>query len=346
MQVITPPPSQLNTQELVVSFILLDDMLGTSATLPSEMLLSANALLKSKTSSRNKNAPSIKLQTLTLDGEPITTNIGLTLKPNHALNGGCQAQIIYLPGLWRNPRPLLKRSEKLLAWLKTQHDNGALICAVGTGCCFLAEAGLLEGKAATTHWHYFDQFQKDYPSVDLKRQYFITQAGNIYCAASVNSLADLTVHFIQRYYGKEIANHVERHFSHEIRRAYESSGFFEETHNRHPDEQITQVQIWLQDNYAKPVKMEQLAEKFGMSSRNLHRRFRSALNITPLAYLQEIRINHAKDLLKTSNLSIAEIADKIGYQDSSFFSRLFKQHLATTPMAYRETVRGKLFSTK
>jgi transcriptional regulator GlxA family with amidase domain len=229
--------------------------------------------------------------------------------------------------------------------LQKEYQNGALISAVGTGCCFLAEAGLLDGKAATTHWHYFDQFQKDYPLVQLKRQYFITQAGNLYCAASVNSLADLTVHFIQRLFGKEIANHVERHFSHEIRRAYEASGFFEKEHNLHPDEDITQIQIWLQDNYHRNIVMAQLEEKFGMSTRTLNRRFKAAVGISPLDFLQEVRVNIAKDLLKTSNLSIGEIVDKVGYQDVGFFTDLFKKHLAATPMAYRETVRAKLFST-
>src|SRR5690606_25608064 len=184
--------------------------------------------------------------------------------------------------------------------------------------CFLAEAGLLDNKAATTHWHYFDQFQKDYPKVQLIRQYFITQAGNLYCAASVNSLADLTVHFIQRLFGKEIASHVERHFSHEIRKSYESSGFFETAHNPHPDEEIIQIQIWLQDNYHREILFPQVAARFGMSVRTLNRRFKSALGQTPMDYLQEIRINNARDLLKTSNLSISEIADKIGYQDAGY----------------------------
>jgi transcriptional regulator GlxA family with amidase domain len=160
----------------------------------------------------------------------------------------------------------------------------------------------------------------------------------------VNSLADLTVHFIQRLYGKDIANHVERHFSHEIRRAYETSGFFEQEHSRHPDEDITQIQIWLQDNYFREIIISQLAHKFSMSTRTLNRRFKTALGISPLDYLQEVRINTAKDLLKTSNLSMSEIADKVGYQDTGYFSSLFKKHLATTPSIYRETVRAKLFS--
>lgn len=324
-----------------ITFVLIENMLATSTTLPSEMLLAAqSAVLRANTAS-----PPLSLRTVSSEGKSVLTQSGLRLQPDMALHEATNNQIIYLPGLWRNPRPIIKQSGKLLDWLRQEHENGALICAVGTGCCFLAEAGLLNGKAATTHWHYFDQFHKDYPFVQLKRQYFITQAGNLYCAASVNSLADLTVYFIQRLFNKEIANHVERHFSHEIRRAYETSGFFEQEHSHHPDEEIIQIQIWLQDNYYREIIISQLAEKFSMSTRTLNRRFKTAMGISPLTFLQEIRVNIAKDLLKTSNLSINEIADKVGYQDTSFFSALFYKHLATTPISYRATVRAKLFSS-
>ncbi len=332
-------------QNTRITFVLMDDMLATSATLPSEMLMAAQsaALIRDK-ASNNPTPPPIQINTASYTGEPVLTRSGLRWQPGGTLEDFSGSQLIYIPGLWRNPRPLIKKSQALLDWLRQEYQNGALISAVGTGCCFLAEAGLLDGKAATTHWHYFDQFQKDYPLVQLKRQYFITQAGTLYCAASVNSLADLTVHFIQRLFGKEIAHHVERHFSHEIRRAYEASGFFEKEHNIHPDEDVTQIQIWLQDNYHRNIVMAQLAEKFGMSTRTLNRRFKEAVGISPLDFLQEVRVNIAKDLLKTSNLSISEIVDKVGYQDVGFFTTLFKKHLATTPMAYRETVRAKLFS--
>jgi transcriptional regulator GlxA family with amidase domain len=328
-----------------IAFVLFENMLATSATLPSEMLLAAQSAVIRTQRLNSTQSPPIEIRTTSLTGESVLTRSGLRWQPDGAIAETINNQIIYIPGLWRNPRPLIKKSAALLDWLRSEYQNGAIISAVGTGCCFLAEAGLLDGKAATTHWHYFDQFQKDYPLVQLKRQYFITQAGNLYCAASVNSLADLTVHFIQRLFGKDIASHVERHFSHEIRRAYEVSGFFEQEHSRHPDEEITQIQIWLQDNYYREIIMPQLAEKFGMSTRTLNRRFKAALGISPLDFLQEVRINIAKDLLKTSNLSISEITDKIGYQDTGFFTSLFKKYLGTTPVSYRETVRAKLFST-
>ena len=143
-----------------------------------------------------------------------------------------------------------------------------------------------------------------------------------------------------------MASHVERHFSHEIRKSYESSAFFEDAQKPHPDEDIIQIQIWLQGNFQRTILFPLLAEHFGMSARTLNRRFKNALNKTPLAYLQEIRINTARDLLKTSNLTVGEIADKVGYQDTSYFARLFKKHWATSPQDYRNTVRAKLFKTQ
>lgn len=326
-----------------IHFLLCEHMLATSSTLPMEMLLAAESALQ--TTSNTEQRRHIEIKTIAVSNTPVITRTGMHWQPDLTIEQVSQSDLIYIPGLWRNPRPIIKKNTALILWLQKQYQNGAIISAVGTGCCFLAEARLLDGKAATTHWHYFDQFQKDYPQVHLKRQYFITQAGSLYCAASVNSLADLTVHFIQRFFGKTIANHVERHFSHEIRKSYESSGFFEATKNPHPDEQIIQIQIWLEDNYHREILFPQVCERFGLSVRTLNRRFKHALGQTPLEYLQNIRINTAKDLLKTSNLSIAEIADKVGYQDTNYFSALFKKHLATTPNSYRETVRAKLFRT-
>lgn len=326
-----------------IHFLLCERMLATSSTLPIEMLLAAESAVRSMLPIDQQR--SLVIKTISLNATPITTRTGILWQPDATIADNPASDLIYIPGLWRNPRPVVQQHSETLKWLRGQYQNGAIISAVGTGVCFLAEAGLLNSKAATTHWHYFDQFQKDYPLVRLKRQYFITQAGNLYCAASVNSLADLTVHFIKRFFGKTIASHVERHFSHEIRQAYETSGFFEAEENRHPDEDITQIQIWLQDNYQRAILFPQVATRFSMSIRTLNRRFKNALGQTPLEYLQEIRINTAKDLLKTSNLSISEIADKVGYQDASYFTTLFKKKLATTPNDYRDTVRAKLFST-
>ena len=161
----------------------------------------------------------------------------------------------------------------------------------------------------------------------------------------MNALADLTVYLIQKVYNKLVAMHVERHFSHEVRKAYNSISFVNE-YSQHPDEDIVQIQVWLQDNYANDISIKVLAEQFDVSVRTLNRRFKEATGVTPLAYLQTLRIDGAKDLLKNSNLSIHEVARQIGYHDLSHFNRLFKRLMTINPKKYRDMVRAKLFSAQ
>ncbi len=328
---------------LKVTFILSEHMLSTGLTLPLEQLHAAEAMARSDLPHSQRSERLMHVNLANISGESITTHTGISFTPNCTLDEIEQSDIVYLPALWRSPNRVLLSNRGLLPWLQQQFENGALIAGVGTGCFLMAEAGLLNNKPATTHWHYFDQFQARYPQVDLKRQYFITQAGNLYCTGSVNSLADLTIHFIQRYFSRTVASHVERQFFHEIRRAYESSVSYQETNTAHPDEDIMQIQIWLQDNHGKEINFQQLAEMFDMSVRTLNRRFKSAAGLTPLQYLQRIRLENAKDLLQTTNLAIGEVMFKVGYQDSAHFNALFKKHHGTTPGQYRTMVRAKLF---
>lgn len=322
-----------------ITFILCDRMLATSTTLPIEMLQTAEGAAIGM----DRHSKRLTVQTAAISEHPITTSCGFQLKPATTLENINDTDLIFIPGLWRNPRTAINKNKGIIDFLLQQAEKGARISAVGTGCCFLAEAGLLDGKPATTHWYYFDQFERSYPKAILKRQYFITQAGNLYCAASVNAMADLTVHFIKSLYNETVANLVQRHFSHEIRRDYESIRFFEGDAETHPDEDITQAQTWMQDNYYREFNLTDVADKFGMSTRTFNRRFKNATGKTPSHYLQEIRIGVAKDLLQTSNLSIQEVALQVGYSDISHLSALFKKYLNTTPSEYRQTVRAKLF---
>lgn len=327
-----------STTPFKVAILLCDKLLSTSATMPIEMLRTAEAAARGE----DRKARRIQIVTLSVDGTPVRSSANIEIKADAALNDEAY-DLVHIPGQWRNPRPALRKYRAYLPWLRRQAEQGALVSSVGTGCCFLAEAGLLDDQPATTHWHYFDQFQHDYPQVQLKRQYFLTRAGNLYCAASINALGELMVHLIHRLYGGVIATHVARNFFHEIRNLNEPVGYFADQVQYHPDEQVAQAQIWLQDNFGKPVRMSDLAAQLGMSMRTFNRRFKAALGKTPLSYLQEIRLENARELLQKANLSISEVAGRVGYQDTGAFSKVFSAHYHTSPTRYRETVRAKLF---
>jgi transcriptional regulator GlxA family with amidase domain len=321
-----------------IAFILYEQILATSVALPAEMLRAAADLARAR---QHKAVATIDF--LATRTGSFSSRSGLPLHADSTI-GDQQYDLIFLPALWRNPQTVIQQHQTLLPWLHEQHAGGALIGAAGTGVCVLASSGLLDQRPATTHWFYLDQFAARYTTVDLKPQYLITRAGNLYCAASINALADLTVHFIRHFYGSSIASHVERHFSHEARKSYDNVTYREDDSERHHDEDIIQIQLWLHQHYAQTVQLSDVATQFGMSLRNFNRRFLAATGKTPLRYLQGLRIVEGRDLLSNSNLGIAEIAEKVGYQDSSYFSRLFRETFTVTPLDYRKSMRSKLFS--
>jgi transcriptional regulator GlxA family with amidase domain len=314
-------------------------VLGTSITIPIEMLNAADLINRIEGHSKGKLA----MQLVSMDGRNISLNAGLELVCNHSLSDLDVTDMVILPALWGNPLGVVRQTRTLTDWLRTLAGSDTIICAVGTGSYYLAEAGLLNNKVATTHWYYFDQFAATYPDVLLQRDRFITKAGNIYCAGSVNSVRDVMLHFIEEYFSQHVADQVSRHFTHEIKRSYTSSFLKNSPQNYHDDENIIEIQEWMHNCYNDEITLDILAKKFDISVRSLNRRFKHATGKSPMQYLQQIRMENACELLKTSNLSISEVAYDVGYPDNSYFSSQFRKAMSVTPKEYRNLVRKKMF---
>ena len=323
-----------------LTLVLCDNMLVSSSTLAAEIFNFASAMARAS----SRQAGEVTIRRVSTDDLPVQTSSGFELSPTHSLEDRFQSDLVHLPALWRNPRPIVKRARALTPWLRRQHQLNSSFTAVGTGVCFLAEAGLLEDKSATTHWHYFDQLQKSYPNLKLQRQHFTTQTGNIYCAASINAMAELIVYQVERIFGRVIARQAQRNFFHEIRNLSEAVSYSDSRELKLSDELIVQAKIWMQDNLSKHSLLSYLPEKLGVQKRTLNRRFKIATGKTPGEYLNEVRMNFACDLLKNTDLSILEIASFSGFSDNSWFSARFKQWSGSTPKAYRSSVRAKTFS--
>ncbi|PCJ25601.1 MAG: AraC family transcriptional regulator [SAR86 cluster bacterium] len=323
-----------------VTIIAVPKALGSTVTIPLEMLSAANDIAKAR---RQLN----KLVSIELasgsSSKDIVLSGGLSIQCNSNLWDITASDLIFVPGVWGNPRSSVKKLTTMRDWLKTQYLNGSTICSTVTGSYFLAEAGLLDGKAATTHWRFFDEFQQQYPKVKLQRKRFITSANKLFCTGSVNAVRDVMLYFVEQLYGESIADEISRQFTHELKRSFESLLLHKDQKRTHHDEEIIKVQEWLYDHFQEPIQIGKLAGEFQLSVRSLNRRFKLATNTTPLQYLQELRIDHAKELLKQSNLVISEIADLVGYQDVSYFTGLFKNINSVTPNEYRSLVRNKLF---
>ena len=319
--------------------VLYRDALATSFTLPMEILQAASQMA----SVGQRGAPQVRFLLAGPERASLTLGSRLTITPDISYDELPALDLLLLPAIWRNPLPTVRTSAALLDRLRQLAGTGTRICSVGTGSYLLAEAGLLSERPATTHWHYFEDFSRRYPEVELKTRHLITQAGNIYCVGSVNSIADLMVHIVQERFGSRIARAIENQFSPEIRQPFSAAAYQDEADSSHHDELVAQVQQNLQEQLHNPVSLAQLAERAGLSQRSLNRRFRQATGMSPQAYLQSLRIASARDLLRHSNLGVGEIAWQVGLQDVSYFSQLFRRHCGVSPLKYREAVRGKLF---
>ncbi len=323
-----------------VTLLLCEGMLISSSTLAAEIFQFAQAMARAQ----RHPVDTVKLTWLIDEGDEVTTSAGFKLPATSTLDqfeaAATPCDLIHIPALWRNPRPALARHRRYLGWLTEQQQRNTPIAAVGTGVCFLAAAGLLDGRDATTHWHYFDQMQRDYPAVNLQRQLFATRTGNLYCAASVNAMAEVMMGLVERVFGRVIARQAQRNFFHEIRNITPPA---ERRDDRHRDETIVQLQIWLQDNLHREVRFDELAAQFGLSLRTFNRRFKAALGQTPGHYLVEQRLQFACELLRDSDLSIGEVAARSGFENANWFAQRFKQWSGSTARDYRRTVRGKLF---
>jgi len=318
----------------------IEGALGSSLALPLEMLHAA--LQHRRARERRFALPEIRV--VAERRGALSMSGSLRLLPDMLTVRVQEAELAIIPSLWRTPQLTVSRHPGITACIRRLAASGTRICAVGTGSYFPAAAGLLDGRAATTHWSFFGDFARRYPAVQLQRRHLITRSGNFYCAGSVNSVADLMVHFIRELFGVDAARQVEAQFSPEIRRPFEAHSFVEGEAGAHPDEAVWIAQDWMLAHLGEALRVPELATRCGISTRSLNRRFRAALGTTPLAFLQEARTAAARELLRASNLGIAEIAARCGFGSASHFSRRFTAHAGVSPLDYRRRVRGKLFS--
>jgi transcriptional regulator GlxA family with amidase domain len=320
-----------------VSFILHPRALLTGLTMPAEMFRAGDELNRVRTRAGSR----LRLSLAITDDREFEWMPRLAVAPCCRVDQLEQVDLLYLPPFWR--RPTIDSTAALLT-LERLATEGSLVCAMSTGAYLPAAAGLLDGKAATTHWSFLDDFARRFPAVELKRQHLITRAGNLYCAGSLNATADLTAHFIERFYDADIARGVEAQFSPEIRRPAAQLGYFDGEVGAQPDELMTEAQQWLRDRADSQADLAALAAHLEISRRSLNRRFREATGRTPVRYLQRVRIERASALLRNTNLPIAEIASRVGYDDAAHFATLYRRLTGGTPSRYRAAVRAKLFS--
>ena len=284
--------------------------------------------------------PRFNVQIASLGGADIKCSNRLIIRAHCDICEVTECDLLLIPTIGDSIDKVLKQNSALLPHLKRLANTQADIASNCSGAFFLAEAGLLDNKTATTHWGYANKFKADFPLVDLQENQFVTQSksqsGTIFCAAGGSAFYDLGLLLIERYCGREISTQVAKTQIIDSKRGNQNSYTNVTLHKPHSDPQVKQVQEFIEENFKNPIQVSTLAAMINITPRTLNRRFQSSVAMRPIEYIQAVRIEQAKRLLESGNVTIKSLAEQVGYDDISSFTRLFKRATELTPKEYQD----------
>ena len=271
--------------------------------------------------------------------DPFIAGNGVTIWPDATLEEAGVPDVVCVPELLVAPgQPFEGRFRAEVDYLRRCHDAGAMLATACSGALLLAEAGLLDGHDATTHWAYCDILQRRYPKVRVLAQRALVVAGHgqrLIMAGGGTSWLDLALYLIARLAGVEAAMQVARINLidwHDVGQ----QPFARLARSRQTEDAvIARCQTWIAENYAAAGPVAQMTRLSGLAERSFTRRFREATGMAPLEYVHTLRLEEAKQMLETGEHPVEAIANEMGYEDAAFFSRLFRRKVGLTPVQYR-----------
>ena len=290
---------------------------------------------------RYPEAAGCTLDVLSLRGGavPLSPKVSVDTQKMPAQLAGYAAVI--LPGFFAENAPALIEQlqttwQPVIARLRALPSE-TLVAASCYGTFVLAESGLLDGINATTTWWLQDQFRQRFPHVRLDADQALADGGRCLTAGAMTAHTDLSLHVLRRLFGAALARQVGAIML--VDGARTSQRPFMTLRRNFDDPLIQQAADWLDSRAANEVSTTALADALHVSYRTLHRRFQATAGMAPLAYLQELRVEHAKALLESTLMSVEQIVGQVGYSDVSAFRRLFSKRAGLSPAQYRQCFR-------
>ncbi|MEU5236842.1 GlxA family transcriptional regulator [Streptomyces lydicus] len=217
---------------------------------------------------------------------------------------------------------------------------GTRIASICTGAFVLAAAGLLDGRRATTHWRSVDDFRRLFPRVELDADVLYTDEGDVLTAAGVASGIDLCLHMVRCDHGAAVANDVARRT---VVPPHREGGQAQYVRRPMAEPQVSSTgaaRAWALQHLDRPLSLRELAARESMSVRTFTRRFREEVGISPLQWLTQQRIEHARQLLEETDLTVDRIAAAAGFGTAASLRQHLQSALGVSPRTYRSTFRG------
>jgi transcriptional regulator GlxA family with amidase domain len=271
---------------------------------------------------------------------PLRTDTGLTVHVDHGLDRLAEADLVFVTS-WFD----LERwpSEEALAAIRKAYDNGAIVAGHCMGAFVLACTGLLDGRRATAHWRWADQLAKLFPAVKFEPDVLYVDEGQVLTSAGATAGFDLGLYLLRREFGASVATAIARDL---VMPPHRDGGQAQYVAAPVPedydDERLSEVISWARANLDQRLSVERLAARALMSPRSFARRFKAATGTTPHAWLVTQRLHRAEELLETADLSVEEVARRVGFGTAAALREQFVRRRGVPPRDYRRAFSAAL----
>jgi transcriptional regulator GlxA family with amidase domain len=282
-------------------------------------------------------APAFDLMVCAAEPGPLRTTVGFDVAVKHGVEVLRQADVVIVPS-WRDPAE--RPPDALLAALTAAHARGARIVGLCLGAYVLAEAGLLAGRRATTHWSYASDFAQRYPSIQVDADVLYVDDGGLMTSAGTAAGIDCCLHLLRQDYGSEVANKVARRLVVAPHRQGGQAQFIEQpVPSTMRKSRLSGLLDWVRGNLASAHTVDSLAKRALMSRRTFTRQFREQTGMSVGGWLLVERLALAQRLLETTKQPVEAVAYLAGFGTASSLRQYFKAAFGVTPSAWREAFR-------
>ena len=299
---------------------------------PHEVFTFANMVLQKEGVSQEAVYP---ITVMAEKSGPVSTLSGLQIIADQSFSQiNKDYDTLLIPG--GDPEASLANTQ-VVELIKDMAPRVRRLASVCTGAFLLAESGLLDGCSATTHWNHCSEFAEKYPQVNLEPDRIFIKEGNILTSGGITSGIDLALAMVEEDWGQKLALAVAQFLVVYLKRPGGQSQFSSYlTREKSKHRGIRDLQSWILQNPEEDLRIDTLAARMTMSSRNFSRLFLSETSMTPAKYVEMVRIDAARNLLELTNFSIDTIADSSGFKDSENMRRAFLRQLNVNPRNYRK----------
>lgn len=260
----------------------------------------------------------------------------LSVKHQSAINEIDKTNLVIIPAsLIRSYETATKNNKLLINWLAKQYKQGAEIASICAGSFMLASTGLLAGKICSTHWAMAETFRELFPDVNLQTDKLITDENGIYTNGGAYSFLHLLMYLVEKFYDRQTAIYCSKYFQIDLDRQLQAEFSIFNGHKKHNDDAILAAQKFIEENYQDKISIEKLSSDLSIGRRNFDRRFIKATGLTPLDYLQRVKIEAAKKMFETTRKTVNEIMYEVGYNDPKAFRDVFSRVTGLSALDYK-----------